>query len=69
MQTGMKMGKVILDVDCERSYDDETMRKNKLQLFYDFELAGLSFSHALQDFVPESKKDMINLAYHHPFAE
>lgn len=63
------MGKIVLDMDCERSYDDETMRKNKLQLFYDYELGGISFSNVLQDFVPESKKDMINLAYHHPFAE
>ena len=68
-QSGMKMEKVIMDLICDRSYDDLTMRKNKLQLFYDYEMAGLSFSRLVQDFVSESKKDMLNQAYCHPFAE
>jgi hypothetical protein len=68
-QSGVKMEKVIMDLICDRSYDDLTMRKNKLQLFYDYEMAGLSFSRLVQDFVPESKKDMLNQAYCHPFAE
>lgn len=66
---GVKMDKVILDMNCERSYDDLSMRKNKLQLFYDYELAGLSFFRLVQDFVPESKTDMLSQAYCHPFAE
>ena len=66
-QTGVNMEKVVLDLNCTRDYDEELIRKGKIELMYEYGCAGLSYKNFPQDYPYESKKDMITLAYHHPF--
>ena len=64
---GVKMEKLVLDLNCIREYDEVAKRKEKISLMYEFGCAGLSYKYFPQDYPYQSKKDMINQAYHHPF--
>jgi hypothetical protein len=65
--SGVNMDKVVLDVNCNRDYDEAIKRKGKISLMYEYGCAGLSYKYFPHDYPYQSKKDMISQAYHHPF--